>query len=321
MTYLNVLIQKAHQIKNAQNTESKKTVRLCYVLFEIHLFDFSFPPFFLLFKEQTIFDEYNYQTWFRSNDLVENLCTYVPFMSCEASFDKEDFEAVDLGEMKSLEINNDDEQKTLKVPPMKKICSGIVNTLSVLFAAIYLFSRPEGLCSVVGKEAESKPATSKQQSGTRRLKKTYTCESILSLLVKIVYASKRAEWEEKNGNASSSNSSDKPFILEFDFAQASNLDREFYENRIGDESDFIVNVLEQAAQLDRKCSLIINKTVETLNASARKLVMSSFTAMYSTDMLMQAVSGGTDVASATALSGEPKSVLSKTSPSNEDDLK
>lgn len=73
-----------------------------------------------------IFDEYNYQTWFRGDDLVENICTYVPFMSFEVGEEKEAssqvVESMAVGEMDSLDLN--EEQKSLKVPPLKKICSG-----------------------------------------------------------------------------------------------------------------------------------------------------------------------------------------------------
>lgn len=122
----------------------------------------------------------------------------------------------------------------------------------------------EGLDSLDSKESE---LSSKRVSHlSNRFKKSYLCESILSLLVKLIYASKRTEWENENFN----NGKSEVFILEIDFSKGQNLDREFYETRIGDEYDFIVNVLEKAALLDRKCDIIIKKTLETLNTPNAK---------------------------------------------------
>lgn len=98
------------------------------------------------------------------------------------------------------------------------------------------------------------------------MKKSYTCESILSLLVKIVYSSKKSEWEQNTSEYGKSSN----FILEIDFLKGQNLDHTFYESRVGDESDFMINLLEKFAQLDRKCNLIINKTLETLNSVVLK---------------------------------------------------
>lgn len=109
---------------------------------------------------------------------------------------------------------------------------------------------------------ESELSSKRVSHLSNRFKKSYLCESILSLLVKLMYASKRTEWEKEN----SDNGKSDVFILEMNFSKEQNLDREFYETRIGNEYDFIVNVLEKAALLDRKCDLIIKKTLETLNA-------------------------------------------------------
>lgn len=76
------------------------------------------------FKEQVIFDDYNYQTWFCGNDLVENLCTYVPFITCnfdEIEFDKSNRTHIEESNKKSLE---DEKKLFFNVPPSKKKCSG-----------------------------------------------------------------------------------------------------------------------------------------------------------------------------------------------------
>lgn len=158
---------------------------------------------------------------------------------------------------------------------------------------------------------------------SKKLKKGYTCESILSLLVKIVYASKKTEYEQNRKKLTDNEtaSANQPFSLDYDFLRTKNLDNDFYESRIGDESDFIVNLLEQAAQLDRKCNLIINKTLETLNSVRKQQHQASVDSnLDETDMLQTQSTSPNNNAQATSKTEQNHAPL-KSSPSNEDDLK
>jgi hypothetical protein len=82
-------------------------------------------------------------------------------------------------------------------------------------------------------------------------------ESILSLLVKIYYKNKTNQSENHKQS------------IEFSFLNSNLLpskeDEEFQKSRIGDESDFIYNLLEQASKLNEKCRFDIQKTLNILN--------------------------------------------------------
>ena len=85
-------------------------------------------------------------------------------------------------------------------------------------------------------------------------------------------------YKNKNGSFKpneSSQESKMPRLFEFDFMKNSNqMDSadplSFKSTRIGDENDFIVNILEEASKLNEKCKLNIEKTVETLNSINRQ---------------------------------------------------
>ena len=82
-------------------------------------------------------------------------------------------------------------------------------------------------------------------------------ESILSLLVKIYYKNKTNQSENHKQS------------IEFNFLNSNFLpskdDDEFQKSRIGDESDFIYNLLQQSSKLNEKCRFDIQKTLNILN--------------------------------------------------------
>lgn len=66
-----------------------------------------------------------------------------------------------------------------------------------------------------------------------------------------------------------SDSDDKTLPFELDFLKEkstiSKEDIHFKKSRIGDETDFLVNLLEKCANLNEKCRLNIEKSVEDIN--------------------------------------------------------
>lgn len=159
----------------------------------------------------------------------------------------------------------------------------------------------------------------------KKLKKGYICESILSLLVKIVYANKLTELENKSDDNKTADA--RNFTLEFDFLNRNSLADDFYAYRIGDESDFIVNVLEKAAKLDHKCNLIIVKTLETLNSAKKQqqLQQDQNQQQANVNSDQQTTTQSNENGDTNSLSSPAKTsnvdFLSKTSPSADDDLK
>ena len=94
-------------------------------------------------------------------------------------------------------------------------------------------------------------------------KKNCNHESILSLLVKLYFKNKDKK--------SASSHEPRDTIAEFEFLKPSSTSQSdvsdefsFRRTRIGDENDFIHNLLEQAYKLSEKCRLNIEKTVESL---------------------------------------------------------
>ena len=73
------------------------------------------------------FDELDYETWFKSNDLKKNMCTFVPFVHTS-------YVLINMGEDASnpvipvdrLNLTEQDNKYQLPAdPPLKKMCSGI----------------------------------------------------------------------------------------------------------------------------------------------------------------------------------------------------
>jgi hypothetical protein len=111
-------------------------------------------------------------------------------------------------------------------------------------------------------ECSSRGDIDSSSKASKKFKKGYNCECIITLLVKIVYSNKLAEFEKKTSSSSGT--------FEFDFLKNKCLNDDFLKYRVGDESEFIINLLEKISALDRKCNLIIIKTLETLNFSNNK---------------------------------------------------
>lgn len=78
----------------------------------------------ILFKNQVIFDEFNYQTWFPGNDLVENLCTYVPFLTFESEKNDENQSKAKNLKVSTTPYMQHENSSSFNVPPLKKKCSG-----------------------------------------------------------------------------------------------------------------------------------------------------------------------------------------------------
>lgn len=133
----------------------------------------------------------------------------------------------------------------------------------------------KGITSVFSKENLYYQDTGSAEiiSNGKKYKKCFNYESILSLLVKMVYKNKNGSFKPNE----SSQESKMPRLFEFDFMKNSNkMDSvdplSFKNTRIGDENDFITNVLEEASKLNEKCKLNIEKTVETLNTINRQTI-------------------------------------------------
>ena len=91
---------------------------------------------------------------------------------------------------------------------------------------------------------------------------TINYESILSLLVKILFKN-RTECEDSQTLLG------KQMNLSF-LNGATSSDTRFDQNRVGDENDFIENLLEKAAKTCTKCRTNVEKSLETLNNLNRK---------------------------------------------------
>jgi hypothetical protein len=102
---------------------------------------------------------------------------------------------------------------------------------------------------------------------------SYNYESILSLLVKTVHRNKTDEQPRPSASTNPDskqtvNNKSNLFKLEFLENEKANRSEEslnFKNTRIGDENDFILCLLEQAATLNERCRLNMEKTVENIN--------------------------------------------------------
>jgi E3 ubiquitin-protein ligase UBR3 len=86
------------------------------------------------------FNEFNYETWFNSDDILENISTTVPFtqlIKLSKNNDKKEdqqeesifrFEMLQSSSPLMTTINEQQSEGCFKVPPSKKICSGICDT-------------------------------------------------------------------------------------------------------------------------------------------------------------------------------------------------
>jgi len=193
------------------------------------------------------FDELNHETWFKSNEIAKNLCNYVRFTKLEPIGSNRPSEAhkssdaqADVGR-EDEEFQTSSQSSKQSIPPLKRIRSGDDEQ--------------------IGSEAAGSSENSSLKS--KNLRKTYNYESIISLLVKMVHA---------NQTADSKMSKNQPFQLAFmhvptgECASTSTASLSFKYTRIGDETDFLVNLLEKIAKLDEKCRLNIEQTVKTINS-------------------------------------------------------
>jgi len=107
-----------------------------------------------------------------------------------------------------------------------------------------------------------------------KLQKTKTYESILSLLVKIYHRNKStAAANDDDDNTKSNQLVRLDFLSSKSQHHSKSTDQshdtfQFETNRIGNENDFIYNLLEKAANSCEKCRLNIEKSLEALNKSS-----------------------------------------------------
>ena len=73
-------------------------------------------------KEAPVFDEFNYETWFKSDDISENLSTYVPFTKYDIC--QETVSESVVNEDSSSSSSEGLAQNKIPIPPHKKMCSG-----------------------------------------------------------------------------------------------------------------------------------------------------------------------------------------------------
>lgn len=125
------------------------------------------------------------------------------------------------------------------LPPLKRICSGLSPTSS----------RPP--TPIVPAETEF---TSTEKSCVH--------ESIISLLVKILHRNKSLD--EKIDN--------KGELFKIEYHQDTQDPFSFKNSRVGDENDYLINLLEKISKLNDKCRLNIEKTVESINAPKQALI-------------------------------------------------
>jgi hypothetical protein len=141
---------------------------------------------------------------------------------------------------------------------------------------------------------EQQPSTSTTPAAVR---KSYNFESIISLLVKTVHrnrseelasAASSTDTDSKQSSGGTNSSSSSLFKLDFLVQSSDNASSaSFRHTRIGNENDFIVNLLEQASTLNERCRLNIEKTVENIN----RQILAELAASNSISLMGQ---GGTD---------------------------
>ena len=118
----------------------------------------------------------------------------------------------------------------------------------------------------------SNEVASAQANSKFQLKKMTNYESILSLLVKIYYKNKTEAFQKESGSSSSTGPS-----LKFEFLNSKTSERQEFD-RIGDENDFIMNILEKASSCCVKCRLNVETSLETLNNLNKKIDLDSLSA-------------------------------------------
>jgi len=197
------------------------------------------------------FDELDYTTWFKSDEIRRNLCTFVPFITTKYEpFLKTTATTSypEPGTLDRLNLTEADQVDTNK-PPLKKMC--IDSKLSP----------PQDIDTNTFTAVKINARTGEKYY----LKKTKVFESILSLLVKIFYRN-QVEILEKAAVSSNVN----PFV-EFDFLKSkqTNLTGPRF-NRVGDENDFVYNLLETASNACEKCRINIETSLESLNNINKK---------------------------------------------------
>jgi hypothetical protein len=224
------------------------------------------------------FNEFDYESWFKSNDITENLCTFVPFVKYEkqkaAQTTSSTFQAnetqqqqrpssLSFSAIENQEEDADREACSSNETPQKRICSGL------------------GSLRDNSEENFANTSSSSSRLGIteEKIKKAYTYESILSLLVKTLHKNMNHQNDEtKNGELFELN-----FLLDQkkNDIKLSDLDSKFtFENtRIGDENDFTLNLLEQASKLNDKCLLNIEKTVDKINHVAKRKSIQDLTSL------------------------------------------
>lgn len=177
-------------------------------------------------SNQVLFDEKNPYSWFKSNRIEHNLHTFVSFSQYEKK-----------NEAKTEEITQVI-MGNQKLPPLKRICSGLSPTCS----------RPSTPLDSLEDDSIPEP-------------KTTVHESIISLLVKILHRNQLA-----NGKNES-----KTEFFKIEYHQDLPDPFCFKKSRVGDENDYLINLLEKISNLNEKCRLNIEKTVESINAPKKNL--------------------------------------------------
>jgi len=196
------------------------------------------------------FDELDYTTWFKSDEIRRNLCTFVPFVTTKYEpFLKTTATTTSYPEPDTLDRLNltEADQVDTNKPPLKKMCidSKLSPPLDI--------------------DTDTAVKINARTGEKYYLKKTKVFESILSLLVKIFYRN-QVEILEKAAVSSNVN----PFV-EFDFLKSkqTNVAASRF-NRIGDENDFVYNLLETASNACDKCRINIETSLESLNNMNKK---------------------------------------------------
>lgn len=187
------------------------------------------------------FDELNFETWFKSNSIRRNMCTFVPFVTKK-------YEPV-----QQTDASEDDTKKSvIKVPPFKRICA-----------------RDDDDTQMNTSDDESTSTIKNSKTGeTFQLKKSKKFESILSLLVKIYFKNRTSEINETYLEL-------KFLSSKSSFKQLNEDEIDFKSTRIGNEDDYIYNLLEKAAQACEKCRTNIEKSLESLNNQNKKFPLDS----------------------------------------------
>lgn len=148
------------------------------------------------------------------------------------SFSQNEIKEVNSEETTMITIGNK------KLPPLKRICSGLSPNCS----------RP------------STPLDPTEDNSNAE-QQTTVHESIISLLVKILH---------KNQLSNGKNEPNAEYF-KIEYHQDLHDPFCFKKSRVGDENDYLINLLEKISKLNEKCQLNIEKTVENINAPKKIL--------------------------------------------------